>query len=84
MTEQTKNPEITKRLDAIIRLLVAQLNSKESSGMVQIYQMLRDAGLTTGDIAKLMGKPSKTISGMLVNASQRKSKKNKRAKVTQP
>jgi len=61
---------VTKRLDAIIRLLMAMLYSKEKYGMEKIYLMLEESGLNTGDIGKIVGKPSKTISGILVNAKK--------------
>lgn len=76
--------EITKRLDAIIRLLIASLNSKDIYGMEQIYRMLNESGLPTGDIGKIVGKPSKTISGILINAKNyEKRKKGKKIELSE-
>lgn len=72
---ENNDSEVTKRLDAIIRLLIASLNSKNIYGMEQIYYMLKESGLQTGDIGKIVGKPSKTISGVLINAQNYKKKK---------
>lgn len=78
------NLEITKRLDAIIRLLIASLNSKDTYGVEQIYGMLKESGLPTGDIGKIVGKPSKTISSILINAKNyEKKKKNKKNKLSE-
>lgn len=71
-----KDHDTNKRLDSIIRLLVAQLNSKEEYGMEKIYVMLNDSGLTSGEIGKIMNKSSKDISSILNNIKKRKMKKN--------
>lgn len=74
-TEQT---DIAKRLDAVIRLLIAQLTSKEEYKMWDIYSMLKDAGLSTGDIGKIVGKPSNYISSQIIlsKGSSRKRRTN--------
>ncbi len=73
--KENEETEITKRLDAVIRLLMAMLHSKESYGLEKIYLMLEESGLGTGDIGKITGKPSKTISAILINAKKSMEKK---------
>lgn len=72
---ENNNSGTEKRLDAIIRLLMAMLHSKDDHGMEKIYLMLEESGLATGEIAKIVGKPSNTISGILINAKKHKKKK---------
>jgi len=68
---------ITKRLDAIIRLLLTQLNLKNDYGMERIYIMLDEVGLSSGDIGKIVGKESKNISSMINKAKKKQmGKKN--------
>lgn len=68
MMSEEQPTEITKRLDAIIRLLIAQLTSREEHKLWDIYSMLKATGLSTGDIGKIVGKPSKYISSQIVQS----------------
>jgi len=72
--------EISNRLDAIIRLQIAQLNSKENYGMDKILMILDETKLSTSDIAKIFGKPSSNISSMINMAKKRAKNRSKNFK----
>ncbi len=63
--EKHKNNNIENRLDAIIRLITAQISSDKKYEMMKIYSMLSESGLSSGEIAKIFGMKSKDISSML-------------------
>jgi DNA replicative helicase MCM subunit Mcm2 (Cdc46/Mcm family) len=67
MTSKAKNEkdtadQITRRLDALIRLLIetAKPRSKDSFSEAQAARVLKSAGLTPTEIARILGKKSAT------------------------
>jgi len=69
--------EITKRLDAIIRLQMENLAIKKLS-MVKLYMILQDSGLTTKDIGKIVNKASNKISSEIIHSKSDLKKKSKK------
>lgn len=61
----TREDEIVKRLNAVIRLLSAQLALNEKYEIMKIYSILSDSGLNSNDIATIFGLESKNVSSML-------------------
>lgn len=74
--EVNEDSEITKRLDAIIRLQMENLSIKKSS-MVKLYMMLQDSGLTTKDIGKIINKAPNKVSSEIIHYKSDLKKKRK-------
>ena len=69
--------EITKRLDAIIRLQMENLQTKHS--MVKLYTILQESGLSTADIGKIVKKASNNVSSEIIHyKNDLKKKANKK------
>ncbi|HXM64242.1 MAG TPA: hypothetical protein VN950_25500 [Terriglobales bacterium] len=74
-------PELIKRLDAVIGLLVVTLpQPKNSRSSREQIKLLNAAGLDPADIAKIVGKPRTAVNSEL--AKIRAGKKKRRRKVT--
>jgi len=71
--------EITKRLDAIIRLQMENLRIKKFS-MRKLYMVLQDSGLTTKDIGKIVNKTSNKVSSEIIHYKSDLKKKSKKKK----
>lgn len=59
--------EITKRLDAIIRLQMANLSTNKKYSMVNLYSILQDSGLSTGDIGRIVNKAANKVSSEIIH-----------------
>jgi DNA-directed RNA polymerase specialized sigma24 family protein len=56
---------VTKRLDAIIRLLMEEQVRLGKAKKGDLLLLLASSGLSTGDIASIEGRPSKDIASWL-------------------
>jgi len=59
--------EITKRLDAIIRLQMSNLSANQKISMANLYTILQDSGLSTVDIGKIVKKAPNKISSEIIH-----------------
>jgi len=75
--EVKEDSEITKRLDAIIRLQMENLSIKKSS-MAKLYMILQDSGLTTKDIGKIINKAPNKVSSDIIHYRSDLKKKSKK------
>jgi len=75
----TTDRDVVNRLDAIIRLLMAQLSLNEQFSIRQLYSMLEMSGLSTTEIGKIVGKPPNYIASD-INKIKKKLPKKKIAK----
>lgn len=72
MSKKVENQnEIVVRLNAVIRLLSAQIVLTEKCEIMKVYSMLNDSGLTSNDIASIFGLESKNIASMLSRAKKK-------------
>ena len=69
--ENDSSRMITRRLDALIRLVMEQQNKEGQLKRSEQLLILDSVGLTTGEIAAIVNQPSKDVSSSL-----RKLKKN--------
>ncbi len=75
MDKDNKNfVEIVKRLDILIAVTLDNV-SKEGLSMADKITKLNDLGVSSSDIARILGKPANYVTATL---SQRKTRKNKR------
>lgn len=74
-------PELIKRLDAVIGLLVVTLPQPEQSRSLRDQIKLLDAaGLSPSEIARILDRPAKSISSELARIRGSKSGKKSRRK----
>lgn len=74
------NDAIVKRLNVLIRLMLdQQINEKGTLQKDQLV-LMDSIGLTSGDIAEILGRETKDISSLLKRAKDEKSSKGIRAK----
>jgi len=67
-----ENDQIVKRLDVLVRLMLdEQLEAGKTTRKAQLL-FLNSVGLSTGEIAKILGQPSKNISSYLKKAKDKK------------
>ncbi len=69
-----ENSDLINRLDAIIRLLMANVSLNEQFSIGRIYYMLETSGLSTTEIGKIVGKPPKDISSAINKIKKKPSK----------
>jgi len=74
-----EDSEITKRLDAIIRLQMENLATKKLS-MGKLYTILQDSGLSTSDIGKIINKAANNVSSEIIHYKSDLKKKQSKKK----
>ncbi len=62
MDEDTFREQLVKRLDIIIRLLLESPQADKPSNMTEVAGRLDEMGLSTAEIATVLGKASKDVS----------------------
>ena len=62
---ESLSKSITKRLDAIIRLLMEEQNQTEKLSRSEQLRILDSVGLTSGEIAGILNQPSKDVASAL-------------------
>lgn len=75
----TDDKNISKRLDVIIRLLLEQPQN-EKMKIAEQLMLLDSAGLSSGDIGKILGRESKNIASSLNTLKKKKASKKKKSK----
>lgn len=74
-------PELVKRLDAVISLLVVTLPQPEQSRSLRDQIKLLDAaGLSPSEIARIVGRPSTSVNSELARIRGNKKNDKKRKK----
>jgi len=68
----------TKRLDVLIRLLLEQQLKDGKMKRNEQLTLLDSAGLTSGEIGKILGQPSKNIASQLNTLRKKKVSKKKK------
>ena len=63
--EKAQRDEVTKRLDAIIRLMMEDQISRGKVKKGKLLLQLQSAGLSTSDIAMIEGRASKDVASTL-------------------
>ena len=64
------NDEIVKRLNVLIRLMLDQQISEKKGMRKEQLVMMDSLGLTTGDIASILGRASKDVSSHIKQAKK--------------
>jgi hypothetical protein len=67
-TAEKERDAITKRLDAIIRLLMEDQISLGKATKGKLLLLLKSSGLSTGDIALIEGRASKDVASTMRKA----------------
>lgn len=78
MIKMTNEQDITKRLDVLIRLLLEQQLQEGKMKRNEQLIILESAGLTSGDISKILGRPSKDIASSLNSLRKKKTSKKEK------
>jgi len=73
----TKEGDVTKRLDVLIRLFLEQQIQDGKMKRSEQLALLDSVGLTPGEIGKILGQQSKDISSQLIRIKKKKSSKGK-------
>lgn len=66
---------VTKRLDVLIRLALDEQVARKTLTRREQLLLLDSIGLSTGEIGKILGQPSKDVSSALNKAKSEKGKK---------
>ncbi len=74
---ETNTDAIVKRLDAIITLLIQELQLKDNFSPGKIYTDLHNVGLTPSEIGKIVGRPAKDIGATITMYKKQKIRKRK-------
>ena len=72
----TNEDDIKKRLDVLIRLMLEQQLKDGNMKRSEQLSILSSAGLTPGEIGKILGQASKNISSQLISNKKKKIKKS--------
>ena len=73
----TNDENITKRLDVLIRLLLEQQLQEGKMKRNEQLVLLDSTGLSSGEIGKILGRPSKDIASQLNTLKKKKLSKKK-------
>ena len=76
--EGTTNNEIVRRLDALLSLMIQEKLSKGDIKAVELFASIHNAGLTSSEIGKLVGRSGKDIGAMIATYMKRKKKSIKK------
>ena len=71
-----ENRDVVKRLDAIIGLLLENLNASGLANKGRVIEILSAGGLGPSEIGKIVGLPTTSVGSML--SRQKKQKRGKR------
>ena len=70
------NDAVVKRLDVLIRMMLDQQLSEKKMMRKDQLRFMDSVGLTTGEIAKILGQASKDVSSQLKRIKEKKVKNN--------
>ncbi len=76
----TNDENTTKRLDVLIRLLLEQQLKDGNMKRTEQLALLDSAGLTSGEIGKILGQKSKDIASQLNTLRKKKQSKQQKSK----
>ncbi|GEM_PF-2015920 len=75
--EENSISDSTRRLDAILGLMIADIISQNKMGVGQIYKSLHDAGLTPTEIGRIVDREAKDVGATITMYEKTKNKKKK-------